>query len=88
MSWHPREHLEVRNRAEADAMGIPWKGKKWGALLVVDDDDVKHTLLTDDIKYHRLLVGADDAMRADLEVPPGVYFLVRPGWPGEPEWRT
>ena len=88
MALTPREHLEVRNRQEARVMGLEsaWDGVPWGALLCVDEDGHKHTLITTDIAFHRMLVATPHGTRAGLTIPPGTYPISRPGWPGEPGW--
>ncbi len=83
----PREHLEVRNYVEALAMGLPWHGKPYGALLCLNVQCRRVTLVTTDIDYHRMLVGLTDDARAELDLPPGKYSHHRDAWPGDRGWR-
>lgn len=86
MGYTPREYLEVRDSGEARVMGLEWQGQPYGVLLCEDSSGGKFTLVTEDIAFHRMLTGASPDTRASLEIPPGKYPLVRPGWPGEPGW--
>ncbi len=83
----PKEHLEVRNDVEARAMGLSWDGKPYGALLCVDTEGRRVTVITTDIDYHRMVVDATDDLRAGLDIPTEKYGLRRDAWPGDRGWR-
>ncbi|MER7049904.1 hypothetical protein [Streptomyces jumonjinensis] len=77
-----------RYRAWCAVAGLPAINGGYGLLMVDDSFAGRVTRLTEDVEYVRTLVtaGKTGSGVGGLQIPPGVFPLVRPGWPDE--WKS